>query len=894
MSTYVYPYRPTIVIGLVNEGFSDCGIDAENTLKIIKIGENFESFDPNEQISSIMGFEKDQAYFFFAKKTIDLTGKAINTVPDDLETTPGINVFAGKAFAGIALQTVDFTTVGFSSANLMIIYKVGDPYESFDPNEAASAITGFEVNEAYYGIALADMDLSEYLIPPIVVTTDIEQETDPYQYYGTEATSDKGYYNIPVRFVDDEASLPATGIENIEYIAKSEGTSWYWDGADYVQLSGGGAADGNNYPTSLTFDTDTGDLTIERVGLTDLVENLDGRYALVNNTLDDLISGGIVTWEGGLDFTMSEAVAYIDGVIVEGVEQSLTLDAADPTNPRFDVLVLDDTGTFTKITGVAAADPSEPQIDPSTQLYLTTVLVGAGATTPTGVSTVIVYDENTEWTASSAGTVSVNFNNTTNPSNGTKSAAVASWSSGATLVFTNSTTVNTGDVNSFSLRVWLTANLSKSQNLSIQFFNGATAVSLQQPIAISKTTTGAYQTFSLAEIDWTGAVFDRVKILLGGNNSNVLYIDEIRYQTGISQPSGTEIDPTVHPLIKAIPTSIDATTNKYLNWNGSAYVKKQVAYSEVSGTPTLADVATSGDYNDLDNLPTPYTDADARAAISLTTTGTSGAATYDDSTGVLNIPQYSGGGAETDPLSVHLTGTSTATGDMTLDLGTTNELIITGNQNAANILTVNNTNAGSTAIGISASVSGGSNAVKAVSTGGQAISGTGATGVIGTGTSFGCYGSSTSGTSLYGFTSSGTALMGFASSSGTPCKLSASPSSTNTVASLLHIIRTSSGTAANGIGGSINFYNEASDAASYESANIASTWTDVTAASRTGDLKIYTTNSATSGLRMTITGAGRVIIASIPTYADNAAAVSAGEATGTLYYRTGHGLDIVT
>lgn len=34
----------------------------------------------------------------------------------------------------------------------------------------------------------------------------------------------------------------------------------------------------------------------------------------------------------------------------------------------------------------------------------------------------------------------------------------------------------------------------------------------------------------------------------------------------------------------------------------------------------------------------------ARTAISLTTTGTAGAATYDNSTGILNIPQYSGGG----------------------------------------------------------------------------------------------------------------------------------------------------------------------------------------------------------------------------------------------------------
>jgi len=39
---------------------------------------------------------------------------------------------------------------------------------------------------------------------------------------------------------------------------------------------------------------------------------------------------------------------------------------------------------------------------------------------------------------------------------------------------------------------------------------------------------------------------------------------------------------------------------------------------------------------------TQYTDALARGAISLTTTGTSGAATYNSTTGVINVPQYAG------------------------------------------------------------------------------------------------------------------------------------------------------------------------------------------------------------------------------------------------------------
>jgi len=47
----------------------------------------------------------------------------------------------------------------------------------------------------------------------------------------------------------------------------------------------------------------------------------------------------------------------------------------------------------------------------------------------------------------------------------------------------------------------------------------------------------------------------------------------------------------------------------------------------------------------LDNTLTQYTDALARGSISLTTTGTSGASSYNPTTGVLNIPSYAGGGS---------------------------------------------------------------------------------------------------------------------------------------------------------------------------------------------------------------------------------------------------------
>ena len=64
------------------------------------------------------------------------------------------------------------------------------------------------------------------------------------------------------------------------------------------------------------------------------------------------------------------------------------------------------------------------------------------------------------------------------------------------------------------------------------------------------------------------------------------------------------------------------------------YVTSTGLWTKIAGTTTNISEGT--------NLY--FTDARARAAISLTTTGTSGAATYNSTTGVLNVPNYADGG----------------------------------------------------------------------------------------------------------------------------------------------------------------------------------------------------------------------------------------------------------
>lgn len=113
-----------------------------------------------------------------------------------------------------------------------------------------------------------------------------------------------------------------------------------------------------------------------------------------------------------------------------------------------------------------------------------------------------------------------------------------------------------------------------------------------------------------------------------------------------------------------ISASVTGTTTKTLTLNqqdGGTITTSWTDYDTAPVTSvfgrTGAVVAQSGDYSTslvTEGSNLYYTDARARAAISLTTTGTSGAATYNIFTGVLNIPQYQS------VLTNPVTGTGTA------------------------------------------------------------------------------------------------------------------------------------------------------------------------------------------------------------------------------------------
>lgn len=85
----------------------------------------------------------------------------------------------------------------------------------------------------------------------------------------------------------------------------------------------------------------------------------------------------------GLTVTVAAGVVHLaDGTRKEISASSITLDAADSTNPRIDLVYITSAGEVAKATGTAAASPSAPSL-PTDGISVCNVSVAAGATTGT-------------------------------------------------------------------------------------------------------------------------------------------------------------------------------------------------------------------------------------------------------------------------------------------------------------------------------------------------------------------------------------------------------------------------------------------------------------------------------------------------------------------------------
>lgn len=241
----------------------------------------------------------------------------------------------------------------------------------------------------------------------------------------------------------------------------------------------------------------------------------------------------------GLIFNVFTPQYYIGGILYPSATSTLTLDAADPTNGRFDVIAVDSTGPI-KITGVASADPVKPTVDSLTQLEITTIFVAAGATEPTLISDLTIYKENVEWVGSSD-VAGASFIDAVSPFAGTKAVSIGSFTNGKYVKFVDSSNHDITDYGFLKFYVKLKAQFSNTAGFIIRFKKSGSIVSSSFTVTngiydFDRNDVLGYQliVIPISEFTFTTNLFDELYFELKGSNGSGFYFDNVGLQGGLS------------------------------------------------------------------------------------------------------------------------------------------------------------------------------------------------------------------------------------------------------------------------------------------------------------------------------------------------------------------------
>lgn len=261
-----------------------------------------------------------------------------------------------------------------------------------------------------------------------------------------------------------------------------------------------------------------------------------------------LTSGGQVVWLSGLTFSVGATSYQIGGAVYTSPLTEVTLETADSSNPRIDVIVVDTSLQVVIIKGTAQVNPAKPDIDPDTQLDLTFVYIPAGATTPANVVSALIYDENNptaEWTAARSNTTFA-LASTTNPHTGTLDIEASNVVNGQYVKFTSTGNVDLSAYNYLVLNVrvktWIYARTLKLQWVDATMLAQGAIVSITNTgFGFDSTNTTSYQQIVIPlSLFGVHAPVNQLFVIVGGSGANFgFYLDTVNLQAGMPAPSAS-------------------------------------------------------------------------------------------------------------------------------------------------------------------------------------------------------------------------------------------------------------------------------------------------------------------------------------------------------------------
>jgi hypothetical protein len=273
-------------------------------------------------------------------------------------------------------------------------------------------------------------------------------------------------------------------------------------------------------------------------------EGADGAPGTPGYSPNQVIPPGCaLLYRSGLTYDVTECTVVINNVAYTIPATSVTLDAADGSNDRIDLIVAQagTPGTIETITGTPAATPVSPDVDSSTQVQLGFATVATAATEPSGVTTTVIYDENNDWTFAASDGSNVG-DATGNAHGGTLSIRGTTVAAGDFFSLTNGSPITLSLYNTFSFWIDPTSTWSSNSVLEIQAFNSTTKVG--SAVVLRATGTFAFASSTLAYqpvviptalFNVGGTSIDRFRFTKKGSGTIGYDIDDVTLQGGVQQ-----------------------------------------------------------------------------------------------------------------------------------------------------------------------------------------------------------------------------------------------------------------------------------------------------------------------------------------------------------------------
>lgn len=365
-----------------------------------------------------------------------------------------------------------------------------------------------------------------------------------------------------------------------------------------------------------------------------------------------LVDGGAIVWISAYNFRVAAAQYYINGLGHTSTEQVVTLPAADGSFDRIDVIAVDNTGTVVVVAGTAAAQPSEPDVDPGTQLKLGVVLVAAATAAPPGASITTLFAEQAgapaEWVWTVSGT-GFTIGSTVSPRTGTKCIEGTNVAKNAYALATlPSSQIDPNDYDSLVFYLKSKGTWT-NRSLKVQWYlsgtpKGSPVTLVSGKYAFDSTQTTAYQLIVLpiAEFALPHTPCNQLR-LTDANGAIGFFIDDVSLQQGI--PSELQINALTQaqadaryiqlPRIRKVGLTFDNTTGvkgsvqldytgTIIGWSIQADVAGSIAVevSKRAGTQAVPQVPDPTSHKISASAPITLTSAQAAGV------GPSGVATW--------------------------------------------------------------------------------------------------------------------------------------------------------------------------------------------------------------------------------------------------------------------------